>query len=111
MEPIAPIQLFPPLLSTEAPLDGAIHDHGTDLATDTAQVLTDNREFDFDSGQDISLNLITTPESSVTGLKPYQTLSSHAYPVLLATLQGHNTMSLLLPANGLLAPKPSHLLG
>jgi hypothetical protein len=42
-KPIVPMQLFPPVLSTKASLDGAVDDGGTDLTTDTVQALTDDR--------------------------------------------------------------------
>jgi hypothetical protein len=97
-EMVTPVCLFSAVPSTATFVSGSVYDSDCGLlGSDIVPRLLVDEESDDDNGKDVLIDVAT----SLDTFHDAQVFLYHAYPIPLATLQGHyNTVHLLPPANG-----------
>jgi hypothetical protein len=98
-EVVTLVCLFPAIPSTATSVSDSVYDSNCGLGSDIdPRLLLVDEESDDDNGKDVLIDVATSLDTSHHDAQKFQ---YHAYPIPLATLQGHyNTVHLLPPANG-----------
>jgi hypothetical protein len=97
-EVVTLVCLFPAIPSTATSVSDSVYDSDCGLGSDIdPRLQLVDEASDDDSGKDVLIDVAI----SLDTYHDVQMFLSHAYPIPLATLQGHyNTVHLLPPANG-----------